>query len=382
MSTGKRTYRLALLPGDGIGPEVTREAVRVLVAAADRFRFVVETREYPVGGAALDAGLDVLPAETLAACLDSDAVFLGAVGGPRWDHVAAEQRPERALLGLRKELGVFVNLRPVVVSDSVASASPLRPELVTGVDLVVVRELTGGIYFGASFENPNSQEGPVEHAGNVMEYSRAEVERVAREAFKLARLRRKKVSSVDKANVLAVSRLWRDVVRSVHATEFADVELEHLYVDNAAMQLVRDPRQFDVILTGNLFGDILSDLAGTLPGSLGMLPSASLGGTIGLFEPVHGSAPDIVGTKKANPLAAILSVAMMLDSLHESEASAAVRDAVAGSLAAGLRTADMASAGAHLVTTRQMAAAVARQVAGDSLPADQDLLAEQLYSHL
>ncbi|NNE47541.1 MAG: 3-isopropylmalate dehydrogenase [Rhodothermales bacterium] len=375
-------YRLALLPGDGIGPEVTREAVRVLEAAANRFGFVVETHEHPVGGAALAAGLDVLPAATLEACRNSDAVLLGAVGGPTWDHVSPEQRPERALLGLRKELGVFVNLRPVVVSDSVESASPLRPELVTGVDLVVVRELTGGIYFGASFENPTCDDGRVDQAGNVMEYTRAEVERVAREAFKLARRRRRKVTSVDKANVLGVSRLWRDVVSSVHAAEFADVELQHLYVDNAAMQLVRNPRQFDVILTGNMFGDILSDLAGTLPGSLGMLPSASLGGTTGLFEPVHGSAPDIVGTGKANPLAAILSVVMMLDSLHESDASAAVQIAVAASLAAGLRTADMAKPGAHLVTTRQMGAAVARQVAGDSLPDDQVLLAEQLYSHL
>ena len=381
MSKQDRTYRIAVLPGDGIGPEVVAEAIRVIDAASERFGFAAEATEYPVGGAALDAGLDVLPPATLEACLGSDAVLLGAVGGPRWDDVPVRQRPERALLGLRKELGVFVNLRPVMVPEGVADASPLRTELVSGVDLVVVRELTGGIYFGATFEVPEGEGVEVERAGNVMEYSRMEVERVARQAFELAQSRRSKVTSVDKANVLAVSRLWRSVVASVHAAEYPDGELEHLYVDNAAMQLVRQPRQFDVILTGNLFGDILSDLAATLPGSLGMLPSASLGGRCGLFEPVHGSAPDIAGTGAANPLAAILSAAMLLESLHEMDAATAVRNAVSALLGSGLRTPDMATDDTMAVSTSQMGSAVARHVSGE-LADDQGLLAEQLFSHL
>jgi 3-isopropylmalate dehydrogenase len=380
VSNEKRKYRVVLLPGDGIGPEVVAEAVRVLEAAS-RFGFGIETSQHPVGGAALDDGLEVLPRATLKACLEADAVLLGAVGGPRWDHAAADQRPERALLGLRKELGVYVNLRPVIVPESIASGSPLRREIVSGVDLVVVRELIGGIYFGASFELPEGGGDTVDHAGNVMEYTRAEIERVARRAFELARIRRNRVTSVDKANVLAVSRLWRSVVTSMHQADYPDVHLEHLYVDNAAMQLVSHPRQFDVVLTGNLFGDILSDLAGTLPGSLGVLPSASLGGRCGLFEPVHGSAPDIAGKGEANPLAAILSVAMMLDSLEETEAAGAIRSAVSSVLAVGLRTPDMASEDTVVVSTAQMGAAVLAYVSGD-VAADQGLLAEQLFSHL
>jgi 3-isopropylmalate dehydrogenase len=381
VSRKDRTYRIAVLPGDGIGPEVAAEAIRVIDAASQRFGFATDLTEYPVGGAALDAGLDVLPQHTLDGCLAADAVLLGAVGGPRWDDVPVHQRPERALLGLRKELGVFVNLRPVIVPEVVGDASPLRRELVSDVDLVVVRELTGGIYFGASFELPEGEDVEVESAGNVMEYSRAEVERVARQAFELARLRRGRVASVDKANVLAVSRLWRSVVTSLQSREYPDVELEHLYVDNAAMQLVRQPRQFDVILTGNLFGDILSDLAATLPGSLGMLPSASLGGRCGLFEPVHGSAPDIAGTGRANPLAAILSAAMMFESLDEKDVAAAIRTAVSAVLGIGLRTADIVSESTVTVSTSQMGSAVARHVSGE-LADDQGLLAEQLFSHL
>ncbi len=381
MSTIERRYRVAVLPGDGIGPEVVSQAVRVLEAAAERHGFGTEARYYPVGGAALDAHLDVLPKETLGACLESDAILLGAVGGPQWDDVAPDQRPERALLRLRKELGVFVNLRPVAVLEGASGASPLRSDVVEGVDLVVVRELTGGIYFGASFEMPDGGTDRVESAGNVMEYTRFEIERVARKAFELARQRRGRVTSVDKANVLAVSRLWRAVVSELHASEYDDVALEHLYVDNAAMQLVCQPRAFDVILTGNLFGDILSDLAATLPGSLGMLPSASLGGRHGLFEPVHGSAPEIVGTGTANPLAAILSIAMMLDFLGETEAAETVRAAVTTVLAAGYRTADMETESSRPLATGQMGAAVAASVSGQATD-EQDFLAEQLYSHL
>lgn len=357
MTTSTKTYRIALLPGDGIGPEVIREAVRVMEAVASTRAFALDFEEALVGGAALDATGDPLPAATRQVVQAADAVFLGAVGGPQWDDATGDRRPESGLLQLRKMLGAFANLRPVAVPGSLADASPLRREIVAGTDLLVVRELTGGIYFG----EPRGREGAAgeEEAFNTMRYAAHEVARIARVAFTWARRRRGRVTSVDKANVLVVSQLWRDVVAQVQRTEFPDVELDHLYVDNAAMQIVRRPATFDVILTGNLFGDILSDLAATLPGSLGLLPSASLGGDIGLFEPVHGSAPDIAGQGKANPIAAILSAAMLFDALDEPVAARAVRDGVDAALAAGLRTADLWREGQQLVATAEMGAAVA-----------------------
>jgi 3-isopropylmalate dehydrogenase len=352
-------YRIAVLPGDGIGPEVIRETLRAMQATAVGFSLAFT--EYPVGGAALDTCGDPLPPKTLAACLASDAVLMGAVGGPRWDALTGPQRPESGLLRLRKALGAFANLRPVSVPAALVAGSPLRPEVVAGADILVVRELTGGIYFG----QPRGRvaEGGTVRARNTMVYDADEVARVARVAFTAARRRRGYVTSVDKANVLEVSQLWREVVTQVHATEFPDCTLDHLYVDNAAMQLVRTPRQFDVLLTGNLFGDILSDLAATLPGSLGLLPSASIGGQVGLFEPVHGSAPDLVGQEKANPLAAILSGAMLLDELGTADAAARIRQAVAAVLDEGLRTPDLWHPGHTLVSTAEMGAAVAAHVA-------------------
>lgn len=335
----RTTYHVVLLPGDGIGPEVISAAVRVLVAAAEAHGFSLSFEEWPAGGAAIDASGHPMPDEVLAACKKANAVLLGAVGGPAWDDLRGEMRPESGLLRLRKELGVFANLRPVSVPDSLAVASPLREDAVRGTDLLVVRELTGGIYFGQPAGRQGSGSG--EEAFNTMRYSVPEVERVARVAFEWAVRRRGSVTSVDKANVLVVSQLWREVVTRLHRDEAPEVDLSHMYVDNAAMQLVLNPRQFDVIVTGNLFGDILSDAAATLGGSLGLLPSASVGGEVGLFEPVHGSAPDIAGKSMANPIAAILSGAMMLDHFGESEAAASIRRGVDEALAAGLRTRDL-----------------------------------------
>ena len=334
MSTVK-TYRIAWLPGDGIGRDVTEVALLVLRAVADVLGFAVQVSEHAAGGVAIDRFGAPLPDETLEACRASDAVLLGAVGGPRWDDLEGDLRPEAGLLRLRKELGVYANLRPVSVPPALAGGSPLRREIVAGTDLLIVRELTGGIYFGQP-RGRNAVEGY-----NTMRYTDDEVRRIARVAFEWATNRRGRVTSVDKANVLEVSRLWRDVITTLHADEYRHLELEHLYVDNAAMQLVRRPSDFDVVVTGNLFGDILSDLAATLPGSLGLLPSASVGGRVGLFEPVHGSAPDIAGRDIANPIAAILSVAMMLDHLGEQPAAAAVRRAVDAVLDEGFRTADI-----------------------------------------
>ena len=355
-------YQIAVLPGDGIGPEVTDEAVRVLEAAASAHGFALAFDKYPVGGIALDLHDDPLPEKTRAACRDADAVLLGAVGGPAWDHETGPRRPESGLLKLRKMLGVYANLRPVTVPESLADASPLRTDRVAGTDVLIVRELTGGIYFG---EPRGITHHVWKHTGtNTMCYNQHEVARIARVAFRWAEKRSGRVTSVDKANVLEVSQLWREVVTQVHQDEFPQVTLDHLYVDNAAMQLVRDPRQFDVILTGNLFGDILSDLAATLPGSLGLLPSASVGGPVGLFEPVHGSAPDLVGQAKANPLGAILSGAMLLDELGEGAAAQAVRRGVEAVLGAGLRTADLGGA----VPTAEMGRAVAEAVAATNHP--------------
>lgn len=347
---------IALLPGDGIGPEVTESLKSVLISVASQFGISFDFDEYAIGGAAIDATGEPLPADTLAGCLAADAVFLGAVGGPKWDALPRAQRPESGLLGLRRALSTYANLRPVTVPPALAGESPLKSDRIAGADMLVVRELTGGIYFG---EPRGRME---QRAFNTMVYREDEVARVAHVAFDWARKRRGHVTSVDKANVLDVSQLWRDVVTEVHTTHYPDVTLEHLYVDNAAMQLVRRPTDFDVILTGNLFGDILSDLAATLPGSLGLLPSASLGGAIGLFEPVHGSAPDIAGKGIANPLAAILSGAMMLDALQLPEAAGAVRTAVDATLEAGYRTPDMAREGHQAVSTTELTEYVVSQL--------------------
>ncbi|MGD8791886.1 MAG: 3-isopropylmalate dehydrogenase [Anaerolineae bacterium] len=352
------TFRIALLPGDGIGGEVTAEAEKVLRAVAEGggSRFVLERGL--VGGAAMDAGGDPLPEETLALCQDADAILFGAVGDPRYADPQAPVRPEQALLALRQELGLYANLRPVRVHPALAAASPLRPDLVRGVDLVVVRELTGGIYFGQPRVEGNQR------AVDTMVYTREEVERISHVAFDTARGRRGKVTSVDKANVLACSRLWRRTVDDV-AADYPDVTLEHMLIDAATMHLIRRPRDFDVILTGNQFGDILSDETSVLAGSMGMLPSASLGdGRRGLYEPIHGSAPDIAGQGMANPLAAILSVAMMLrHSLGMGTEALAIERAVSAVLEAGHRTADLAVAGEPTVGTQEMGDLVVQALA-------------------
>ncbi len=348
-----RTLHIASLPGDGVGPEVTAAALHVVRAVAETTGLSVRVTECAVGGAGYDALLDPFPHETESACLAADAVLLGAVGGPEWDDVPVDKRPEAGLLRLRKGLGTFANLRPVAVDAALAEHSPLRPERVAGTDLLLVRELTGGIYFGSP--RGQSGEAPNRSAHDTMIYGEHEIVRIARVAFEQARKRGGRVTSVDKANVLASSRLWRQVVTELHQAEFSDVALDHLYVDNAAMQIVRDPRAFDVVLTGNLFGDILSDLAATLPGSLGVLPSASVGGRVGLFEPVHGSAPDIAGKNRANPVAAVLSAAMLLDHCGHAGEAAAVRAGVSSTLADGIRTADLGGS----APTDQVAQAVA-----------------------
>lgn len=355
----QRSYDIACLPGDGIGKEVTEATIRVLNAVSDAYGFSLTFDEHLVGGAAIDATGLPLPEETQKAALAADAALLGAVGGPKWDDLTGEKRPESGLLKLRKTLQVYANLRPVTVLEDMAGASPLRKERVAGTDVLVVRELTGGIYFGEP--QGRATEDGEEVAYNNMRYAEHEIERIARIAFEWAGKRDGRVTSVDKANVLEVSRLWRDVVKRVHKEEYPEIALNHLYVDNAAMQLALDPKQFDVILTGNLFGDILSDLAATLPGSLGLLPSASIGGSVGLFEPVHGSAPDIAGQDKANPVAAVLSGAMLLDELGEEEAAAAIRHGVGAALAAGYRTGDIWEEGAKPASTSEMSKQIAER---------------------
>lgn len=329
-----KTYNIALLPGDGVGPEVTRAAVEVLQAVGDRFHHRFAFDRHLIGGAAIDATGEPLPAETLEACKRADAIFLGAVGGPKWDN--APKRPEQGLLGLRKALGLFANIRPTFIYDALVERSPLRAEIVEGTDFVMFRELTGGSYFGEKKRTADA-------ASDLCIYTVAEVERITRSAFKAARARRGKVTSVDKANVMETSRLWREVVTRVHAAEFADVRLEHALVDSMSMQLIRQPRAYDVILTENMFGDILSDEASVLGGSIGMAPSASLGeGKPGLFEPVHGSAPDIAGRDLCNPIGAILSAGLMLRyglNLH-TEADA-VEAAVERIIDSGVRTTDL-----------------------------------------
>ncbi len=347
-------YRLTLLPGDGIGPEIMAIAVDVLNVIGKQFDLDFTFQEALIGGAAIDATGHPLPEETLTTARNSDAVLLAAIGGYKWDTLPRQQRPETGLLAIREGLGLFANLRPATIFPHLIDASTLKREVVEGVDIMVVRELTGGIYFGQPkgiFETETGEKRGV----NTMAYRVSEIDRIAKVAFETAQKRSHKLCSVDKANVLDVSQLWRDRVTQM-AAEYPDVELSHLYVDNAAMQLVRAPKQFDTIVTGNLFGDILSDEAAMLTGSIGMLPSASLGADgPGLFEPVHGSAPDIAGQDKANPLAQVLSAAMMLRyGLNQPKAADKVEQAVATVLEKGYRTGDILSPGTQLVGCRQM----------------------------
>ena len=338
--------QIAVLPGDGIGPEVTAEGIRCLERVAELYGHRFELRSLPFGGAAIDTHHDPLPPETLRACRDADAVLLGAIGGPKWSAPDAPLRPEAGLLRLRKELGTFANLRPVKVEPALADASTLKADVVSRVDLVFVRELTGGIYFGEKHRDATA-------ASDLCQYSAAEIERIVRVAAGLAQDRRGRLTSIDKANVLETSRLWRAVTQRVVEREFPAIELTHMLVDAAAMHLIRRPRDFDVLVTENMFGDILTDEASMLTGSLGLLPSASLGsGHRGIYEPIHGSAPDIAGRGLANPFGTILSVALLLrHSLSLSAEADAVESAVAEALAHGVRTADLAARGARPLST-------------------------------
>lgn len=348
-------YRITLLPGDGIGPEIMTVAVDVLKVIGNQFNLNFEFQEAPIGGVAIDATGEPLPKETLEKCRNSDAVLLAAIGGYKWDNLPRHQRPETGLLGLRAGLGLFANLRPAKILPQLIDASSLKREIVEGVDIMVVRELTGGIYFGTPkglFETETGEKRGV----NTMAYTESEIDRIAKVGFETAQKRGGKLCSVDKANVLEVSQFWRDRITQM-SSEFPDVELSHLYVDNAAMQLVRWPKQFDTIVTGNLFGDILSDAAAMLTGSIGMLPSASLGASgPGVFEPVHGSAPDIAGQDKANPLAQVLSVAMMLRyALEQPAAADKIEQAVLQVLDLGYRTGDIMSEGMKQVGCKEIA---------------------------
>ncbi len=347
-----------MLPGDGIGPEIVAEAEKVLHKVNEKFNLGLTFEQALVGGAAIDATGIPLPDETLDKARQADAILLGAVGGPKWDQLEMARRPEKGLLGLRSNLQLFANLRPAILYPQLASASSLKPEVVSGLDIMIVRELTGGIYFGQP-RGVRELEGGERQGYNTYVYSESEIRRIGRVAFEAARQRNKKLCSVDKANVLEVTVLWREVMTEL-AKEYPDVELSHIYVDNAAMQLVRAPKQFDVIVTGNMFGDILSDEAAMLTGSIGMLPSASLNAEKqGMYEPCHGSAPDIAGQGIANPLATILSAAMMLRySLGEEKAAEAIEAAVSTVLDQGLRTADIMSEGARKVSTLEMGEAV------------------------
>ncbi|MEM7762367.1 MAG: 3-isopropylmalate dehydrogenase, partial [Cyanobacteria bacterium P01_A01_bin.40] len=350
-----KQHRITLLPGDGIGPEIIAVAVKVLGAIASKHDLEFVFTEALIGGAAIDETGEPLPDETLAACRNSDAVLLAAIGGYKWDNLPRHQRPETGLLGMRAGLELFANLRPATILPQLIDASSLKREIVEGVDIMVVRELTGGIYFGQPkgvFETETGEKRGV----NTMAYSVGEIDRIAKVGFETAQKRSGKLCSVDKANVLDVSQLWRDRVTAM-AEDYPKVELSHLYVDNAAMQLVRAPKQFDTIVTGNLFGDILSDAAAMLTGSIGMLPSASLGkaGSPGVYEPVHGSAPDIAGQNKANPLAQVLSAAMMLRyGLNEPEAATEIENAVNNVLDQGYRTGDIMSPGMKPVGCKEM----------------------------
>ncbi len=353
--------KIAVLAGDGVGREIVPEAVKVLKAVAQKYHHVFEFVAADIGGQAIDKVGVPLPQETLNLAKQSDAVLLGAVGGPKWEGLDYGLRPERALLGIREALGLYANLRPAKVYANLADASTLKREVIEGIDMLVVRELTGGIYFGKpkGIEKlPNGEERGV----NTEVYTTEEVRRIAKVAFEAARKRRRKVTSVDKANVLESSELWRKVVTEVHQA-YPDVELTHMYVDNAAMQLVRNPRQFDVLLCNNMFGDILSDEAAMLTGSIGMLPSASIGARVGLFEPIHGSAPDIAGKNVANPIATIASAAMMLSYAFQLDKEAeAVEQAIVKTLDLGYRTRDIQSADSRIVGTAEMGDAILRNL--------------------
>ena len=355
--------RITLLPGDGIGVEIVEAAVQVLDAAAKKYNMELEYDRQLIGGAAIDATGHPLPEATVKSAQAADAVLLGAVGGPKWDNVEPTLRPEKALLGIRQALGLYCNLRPIKVSRFVSHLSPLKDERVANADLLIVRELTGGIYFGTHNEASLDANG-VETASDIEIYSRPEVERIAKFAFEAAKKRKGKVTSVDKANVLASSRMWRKITSEIHDKSYAEVELSNLYVDNCAMQLVLNPGQFDVILTNNIFGDILSDEASVIAGSIGLLPSASLGDGTGMYEPIHGSAPDIAGMGIANPLGTILSAAMMLRySLNADAAAQAIEDAVDRVLAKGYRTPDLAGPELTKVSTSEMGRLVAEELA-------------------
>jgi 3-isopropylmalate dehydrogenase len=341
--------KIALVKGDGIGPDIVDEAVKVLNKVCDKYNHKIEYKEVLAGGAAIDKFNNPLPSETLETCKECDSVILGAVGGPKWDNVASELRPEKALLGLRSGLNLFCNLRPAIMYPQLKEACPLKDEIIgDGLDIMVVRELTGGIYFGERGRDENS-------AYDTLSYRKDEIERIVKKAFEIASLRGKKLTSVDKANILNSSQLWRDIVNEM-SSSYSDIEVNHLYVDNAAMQLVRNPRQFDTIVTTNMFGDILSDEASQITGSIGMLPSASLGsGTLGMYEPIHGSAPDIANQDIANPIATILSVAMMLRySFNLLEEADKIEKAVYTVLDNGYRTSDIYSEGTKKVGTKEM----------------------------
>lgn len=348
-------YNIAVLKGDGIGPDIVDQALKVLDKVGEKYNHSFSYTEALIGGAAIDAVGKSLPDETVKICKASDSVILGAVGGPKWDTIGSGDRPEKALLGIRAELGLFANIRPAIMYKELKDACPLKDSVIgeEGIDLVVVRELTGGIYFGERGAGTDEVLGDFRY--DTMMYSEKEVERIAINAFDIAMKRGKKLTSVDKANVLDSSKLWRGVIERV-AKDYPEVEVDHLYVDNAAMQLVINPKQFDVIVTGNMFGDIISDEASMITGSIGMLPSASLSaGKIGMYEPIHGSAPDIAGQDKANPIATVLSVAMMLRYAFDLEVEAKViEDAVATVLAEGYRTGDIMSAGCKQIGTVEM----------------------------
>ena len=357
----QENFKIALLPGDGIGPEVVREAVKILKIVGAKLNLTLETEEVPVGGAGYEATGHPLPDESLAAAKNADAVLLGAVGGPKWENIEFSLRPERALLGLRSSLQLYANLRPAKIFPALLEASTLKREVVEGLDILVVRELTGGIYFGEPRGVETLADG-TRKGVNTLVYTEPEIERIAKIAFQVAGKRNRKVLSVDKANVLECTGLWREVVTRTHK-EFPDIELKHMYVDNCAMQLVRDPNQFDVIVTTNMFGDILSDEASMLTGSIGMLPSASVGGETGMYEPIHGSAPDIAGQGKANPLATILSVGMMFKySFNREEVDQWIESAVEAVLEQGVRTPDIMSKGMKEVGTSEMGDLVAGEL--------------------
>ncbi|WP_374723867.1 3-isopropylmalate dehydrogenase [Calidifontibacillus erzurumensis] len=353
--------KIAVLPGDGIGKEIVAGTVQVMQTIAEQFNHQFEFEYGRIGGEAIDVDGNPLPEETVSLCKNSDAILLGAVGGPKWDNNPPALRPEAGLLAIRKKMGLFANLRPVQAIPSLADASTLKKEVIDGVDLMIVRELTGGIYFGTPRER--RIENGKELVVDTLSYTNEEIERIIRKAFDLAMIRRKKVTSVDKANVLESSRVWREIANNV-AKDYPEVELEHMLVDNAAMQLIRNPKQFDVIVTENMFGDILSDEASMLTGSLGMLASASLSADgPGLYEPVHGSAPDIAGQNKANPLATILSAAMMLKySFNLIEEGNTIEEAVNQVLEQGYRTADIADGAKYVLTTTEMVEQVIRQI--------------------